>query len=176
MMMFHDEVFDGEEEDHDDNKWSAYDDVKGKPLDPGLVRQARLKEIKILHERKMYEYASTSQAIQRCGRKPLRLKWVDTDKGGNNIRSRLVCTEVRRPGMEAIFAPTPPLDSMRIIISKAAERRGRTGKNLTLQLIDVSRAHFYAPSVREVYIQLPQGDPMNMKLMRSWGVIITGFS
>ena len=28
-----------------------------------------------------------------------------------------------------------------------------------MQLIDVSRAHFYAPAVRDVYVQLPEGDP-----------------
>ena len=32
---------------------------------------------------------------------------------------------------------------------------------MILQLIDVSRAHFYAESVREIYVQLPQGDPMH---------------
>ena len=93
---------------------------------------------------------------------PLRLKWVDTNKGGTenpNIRSRLVCTEVRRPGTEAIFAVTPPLDTMRLLITKAAERYDGQGRPWTLQLIDVSRAHFYAPSVREVYVQLPPGVP-----------------
>ena len=52
---------------------------------------------------------------------------------------------------------------MRAVIAKASERVGQNGRPMTLQLIDVSRAHFYAPSVREVYVQLPQGDPMHGK-------------
>ena len=75
------------------------------------------------------------------------------------VRSRLVCTEVRRKGMESIFAATPPLDSLKAFIVKAASQWGRTGMELSLQLIDVSRAHFYAPAVRDVFIQLPAEDP-----------------
>ena len=66
----------------DGEAWIAYDDVKGSSLDPGLVQAARRKEVQILRDRKVYEYASTSEAIRRSGRKPLRLKWVDTDKDG----------------------------------------------------------------------------------------------
>ena len=45
------------------------------------------------------------------------------------------------------------------MVAKAAERRTAQGDEIVLQLLDVSRAHFYAPAVREVYIQLPDGDP-----------------
>merc|ERR1712155_140521 len=65
--------------------------------------------------------------------------------------------------MDAIFAPTPPLDAMRVVIAHAVERVDAHGVPLTLQLIDISRAHFYAPSVREVYVQLPFGDPQHGK-------------
>ena len=61
--------------------------------------------------------------------------------------------------MEAIFAATPPLDTLRAVVAKAAERRNARGQSLFLQLIDISRAHFYAEAVRDVYIQLPRGDP-----------------
>merc|ERR1712051_754601 len=135
-------------------EWEASDDVKGGALDPVLVKAARDKELRYVHDMGIYEYWSASDALKRSGKRPLRLKWIDTDKGGGNLRSRLVCTEVRRPGTEAIFAPAPPLDTLRILLSKAAERRGKNGQPLTVQLVDVSRAHFYAPSVREVYIQL----------------------
>ena len=111
----------------------------------------------------VYEYYSTDKAMKLYGKRPLRLKWIDTDKGGANIRSRLVCTEVRRPGTDAVFAPTPPLDAMRALIARAAERYTSDGRPLTLQLVDISRAHFYAPSVRDVFVQLPQGDPMHGK-------------
>merc|ERR1712051_393273 len=117
-------------------EWEASDDVKGGALDPVLVKAARDKELKYVHDMGIYEYWSTSDAMNRSGKRPLRLKWIDTDKGGGNLRSRLVCTEVRKPGTEAIFAPTPPLDSMRLVVCKAAERVGKSGKPLTLQLLD----------------------------------------
>ena len=48
---------------------------------------------------------------------------------------------------------------LKAFIVKAASRWGRTGAQLNLQLIDVSRAHFYAQAVRDVFIQLPDEDP-----------------
>ena len=74
------------------------------------------------------------------------------------IRSRLVATEVRRRGMESIFAAAPPLDSRQALCMKAASRRGGTGASLGMQLIDVSRAHFYAEAQRDVFIHLPPED------------------
>ena len=110
---------------HDDcdDDYEAFDDVKGTRLDPGLVRDARQKELKILKQRGVYRYASTKEAMRRTNRKPLRLKWVDTNKGGSDspfIRSRLVATEVRKPGVDPIFAPAPPPDSLRLLLSRAA--------------------------------------------------------
>ena len=77
--------------------WVAEDDVKGGFLPPQLVRDARLKELRILMERQVYHHTSVKEAWAATKRKPLKLKWIDTDKGGkgaHNIRSRLVCTEV----------------------------------------------------------------------------------
>ena len=84
------------------SQWGASDDVKGGDLCPKLVYLARKKELAILKERKVYEYRSIAEARQRTGRSPLRLKWIDTNKGDMlhpAIRSRLVCTEVRRRGV-----------------------------------------------------------------------------
>ena len=56
-----------------------------------------MRELKYLSERKVYEYFSTAAAIQISGRRPLRLKWIDVNKGDKKdmlLRSRLVCTEV----------------------------------------------------------------------------------
>ena len=102
-----------------DKEWQAFDDVKGGELPAHLVRSARLRELRYLAERRVYEYASTSEAMKRTHRRPLGLKWIDCNKGDSlhpNIRSRLVCTEVRPKGVEAIFAATPPLESLRMLI------------------------------------------------------------
>lgn len=150
------------EDGQSDGEWEATDDVKGGPLPVSLVKEARAKECSYLMKHGVYEYASIADCIRVTGRRPLGLKWIDTNKGGPDaplVRSRLVCTEVRRPGLEPIFAATPPLDTLRASLVKAASRWGRTGKDLKIQLIDVSRAHFYAQSVRDVYVRLPAEDP-----------------
>ena len=142
--------------------WVALDDVKGGPLPPGLVREARLKELAYLRNRCVYRYASLQDAIKAVGRRPLRLKWIDTNKGDGanyNIRSRLVCTEVRPKGTEAIFSATPPLESLRILLTIASQPIKDRADPYCISLADVSRAHFYADADREVYIQLPAEDP-----------------
>ena len=75
------------------------------------------------------------------------------------VRSRLVCTEVRRKGVEAIFAATPPLESLRCLLMLLSQSDpGADDDPLCLGLADVSRAHFYARATRDVYIQLPKED------------------
>ena len=63
------------------------------------------------------------EARRRTGKPPVTVRWVDVNKGDDinpNIRSRLVARQIRQPGEEAIFAPTPPLESLRTILSLAA--------------------------------------------------------
>ena len=79
-------------------EWEAEDDVKGGPLDPHEVKNARVKEMKYLWDMKVYEYSTVAEALARTRRKPVGLKWVDTNKGSAEApryRSRLVCTEAR---------------------------------------------------------------------------------
>ena len=57
------------------------------------------------------------------GKRPIPVKWVITNKGDDvepNYRARLVAMEIRRPGEDPIFAPTPPMESLRTVLSLAA--------------------------------------------------------
>ena len=63
-----------------------------------------------------------------------------------DIRSRLVAREIRQAGDEAIFAPTPPLESLRYVLSNCAST------------IDVKRTYFYAPVRTPIFIVLPAED------------------
>ena len=158
----------------EDSQWEAEDDVHGGTLPASLVMAARQKETKYLKDRKVYSYATVAEAWHRTRKKPLKLKWIDTNKGDKrlfNVRSRLVCTEIRRKGTESIFSATPPLESLRILLAKAASEDPSSSTSTTsiggrprrdpykILLVDVSRAHFYADAVRDVYIQLPEEDP-----------------
>ena len=109
LEILNSEVVDEPEVDW--SQWCACDDVKGGELPAPLVYQARKRELAYLDKMKVYQYFSIAEAIRRSGKRPLRLKWIDVNKGDGqcmNIRSRLVCTEVRPKGVEAIFAATPP--------------------------------------------------------------------
>ena len=64
--------------------------------------------------------------------------------------------------MDPIFSATPPLESLRVLLARAAaEKPSESADPRTVQLIDVSRAHFYADAVRDVFIRLPDEDPMS---------------
>ena len=124
--------------------------------------------LQYLLSRKVYSYATDAEAWTVTRKRPLRLKWIDSNKGDRNafsIRSRLVGTEIRRKRTESIFSATPPLESLRLLLARAASEPpvrpcGRRNSDpYKIQLIDVSRAHFYADAVRDVYIQLPAEDP-----------------
>ena len=97
------------------------------------------------------------------------MRWVETNKGDDqspNIRSRLVAREMRLPGEEAGFAPTPPLETLRMVLSHAVtdfdgEKRkcfdpGSDQRQQVL-LIGISRAYFNAPTSDEkpTYVELP---------------------
>ena len=95
--------------------------------------------------------------MSATGRKPIAVRWVDMNKGDKanpNYRSRLVAKEFRgnddRPEW---FADTPPSECMKLMLHRTASRRGQK-----MLYADVSRAFFYAPAVRLVYVQLPEED------------------
>ena len=99
------------------------DDLTGLPLPPELCRAARQKEISYFRAKGVWELRPINEARTRMGRRPISVRWVETNKGDDdhpNIRSRLVAREIRMAGEEAIFAPTPPLESLRMILSMAS--------------------------------------------------------
>ena len=118
-------------------EWEAEDDVKRKPLNP--------------HQKQGHER-----------RNPVRLKWMDTNKGSAKApryRSRLVCTEVPHKGVEPILSATPPLEALRILLCVACQEDiSRVEDPFLISTADVSRAHFYANAVRDVYVRLPDED------------------
>ena len=99
------------------------DDITGQPLDPALVREARKKELEYFESKHVWRKATLAECRRVMGRAPISVRWVDVNKGDNanpNVRSRLVARQIRGPGEESTFAPTPPLETLRTIISMAA--------------------------------------------------------
>ena len=99
------------------------------------------------------------------------MKCVDTNKADEeeeNYRSRLVAQEFRNKSEGGLFAATPPLETLKVLISvfvsevfddKGTRRSSEDSARMGIMLIDIKRAHFYAPAQREIFIDLPPEDP-----------------
>ena len=144
-------------------------DLTGQPLDPELVRAARAKELEYFESKGVWRKPTLNECRRVMGRNPISVRWVDVNKGDNlnpNIRSRLVARQIRGPNEEATFAPTPPLETLRSIISMAAtDLPGRpvccrdpySEKRMQVSAVDISRAYFNASTEGHppTYVQLP---------------------
>ena len=81
--------------------------------------------------------------------------YLDSGRGGvTNYRSRLVAREINTSARPDLFAATPPLESMKILLSSLTT--GNHGQKLMVN--DVSRAFFCAPARRQVFAELPPED------------------
>ena len=124
----------------------AWDDVKNKPLDVGKVREARLEEVGYMIRKGIWKEVDIQECWDRTGREPVTVKWVDTDKGEDGhvaIRSRLVARDFRTKGekdREDLFAATPPLELLRMMISRTATITGDEERRKML-FVDVKKAH-----------------------------------
>ena len=89
--------------------------------------------------------------------KVISVRWIDINKGDStaeNYRSRLVAREIKTNGRPDLFAATPPLEALKVVLSLlTSNNRGEK-----LMVNDVSRAYFCAPARRQVFVELPPED------------------
>ena len=144
------------QEEEEEMVWSgAWDDVSGEELDPAEVRKARQLEMDYVARRGVWRKVPRSLAI-RNGWKIIPTRWIDINKGDHlqpNYRSRLVAKEFNTGAQEGLFAATPPLEALRMIVSEAATVEGKEEK--VIMLNDVARAFFEAPMRRSVCVEVP---------------------
>ena len=141
-----------------------WDDVNGGWLQEQLVQAARAEEHAWVHVRDVYEEVDEDMCWSETGRAPISLRWVDTNKGTEElprIRSRLVVRElkVKTQHMEAaeLFSAMPPLEVLKLLVSLlVSKKRTARGGVLKLGLYDISRAHFYGVAKRRVFVCLPE--------------------
>ena len=100
------------------------------------------------------------------GWKIVRSRWIDINKGDDlkpNYRSRMVGKEFNDSELDGLFAATPPLEALRLLLSWVATdgsvhpggtRQGQLQKSLLIA--DVSRAFFEAPAKRDLCVELPE--------------------
>ena len=150
------------------------DAITSQILIPHLVEEARREELEYFASKGVWYKRTRSEAMARTGRKPITVKWLDVNKGDDEnprYRSRLVARELRMPGEESIFAPTPPLESLRTVLSMAATnlkdmkrhvRDPDSEMRTQISVIDISRAYFNAKKDADkdpTYVDLPAEDP-----------------
>ena len=135
----------------------AWDDVSGAELDPKMVRKAREEEIQYVRKMNLYEKVPISQCYETTGKAPITVRWIDINKGDQsnpNYRSRLVAREINTHKRDDLFAATPPLEALKLILSlTATSNRGEI-----VMINDISRAFFHAKAKRDVFVQLPNED------------------
>ena len=85
------------------------------------------------------------------------MKWVDINKGDDlhpKYGSRIVAKEIKIDNRPELFAATPPMEFTRYLISRCASRQ-RRAKPSRLTIQDISKACFFAPATRDIFIELP---------------------
>ena len=145
------------------------DDMAGRPLDPDVRRATCRTELDYVASKAFRDLRKVQEALAKTGRPPISVRWVEFNKGDDEhptIRSRLVARDIRMAGEDAIFAPTPPFESLRMVLSYAVTHFPKEPRAVfdpalpersQVLLIGISRAYFSAvtPEDEPAYVELP---------------------
>ena len=153
--------------------WSfvvSYYFLKGGMLDKELMIKARKAEIEFFRRLGVY-----TKVARESWMKVVTTKWVDTNKGDDanpRYRSRLVARQLkaRDNSGASYFAPTPPIEAVRSVLSLAVTTvgnnkpcfNGYSEQRTQVSFVDVFRAYFNArtnPEDEPCYVELPAEDP-----------------
>ena len=104
----------------------AVDDVSSAFLDPKMVKKARTDEIEYVRTMKLYTQVSTSECLSKTGKQPIAVRWIDVNNQDATTplyRSRLVGKEFNTHNDMSLYAATPPIEALRLILHLAATNR-----------------------------------------------------
>jgi len=137
----------------------AWDDITGETLEMKEVMKARKQEMTYVREKRVWTKIPRALAI-RNGWKIIQTRWLDINKGDHenpNYRSRFVGKEFNNGASDGLFAATPPLEAVRLLISELATKDNQE-TDMVLMINDVARAFFEAYTERDLCIELPPED------------------
>lgn len=105
------------------------DDISGQVLEGSLVGATRATEFEFFQSKEVWRKVPKAQAKSETGRPPLSVSWVDVNNGDEvnpDYRSRLVARQLkaRDTSGQSYFAPAPPLEALRTVVSMAMTRIG----------------------------------------------------
>ena len=123
----------------------AWDDVLGEPLNPKQGIEARLLEVDYIKRMGVWIKITRSEALAKQI-KILGTRWIDVNKGDKEnqlLRSRLVGQDFKDGEDESLYASTPPLEALRLLISETATIDIHEDRYEKIMMFnDVSRACF----------------------------------
>ena len=151
-----------------------HDDVTGQILRDELVDQARALELDFFNKKGVWRKRHFSISRQITGKPPISVRWVDVNKGDEanpNYRSRLVARQLKAHDHSgaSYFAPAPPLEALRTVLSLAVTSIGDHRPILDplsphrsqVSFIDIKRAYFNAVISEHdppTFVKLPEED------------------
>ena len=152
-----DKCHEDKDEEIDNDMITAYDDVSGSKLIPSLVKKARREEIEYIKKLGVYNKVPLDKCLKQTGKKPIQVRWIDVNKGDDKnpiYRSRLVAKDFKTSINLEWYAATPPLETLRALISMGATNVfSEEGPN-KIMVNDISRAYFYAPSTSPTFVEI----------------------
>ena len=114
-------------------------------MDVTLVKAARQEEADYIRRMKLYAKVPISECVKQTGKQPVDTRWIDINKQDEFnplYLSRLVGQEFTTSVDSSLHAATPPLESLKTIISIAATTPRHTKLPLKIMVNDVSRHIF----------------------------------
>ena len=136
------------------------DDVTRKELPEHEVRKAREQELKYSRDLGVCVQVDEREATAQYQLTPVDTKWVDTDKareGGPSKSDHEFFARVEKRRLtRSARRETPPLESLKAIISIAANHK----ETFSIMHIYVSRAYFHAKAQRPVVVRHQVDDRM----------------
>ena len=101
--------------------------------------------------------------LSECDGKLIDTPWIGISKVHElnpEYRSRLVGREFNEGKDDSLYASTPPLESLRLIMIWAATIAGtKSSHEHEVMINDVRRAYFYAEASRDLFVEIPDEDP-----------------
>jgi hypothetical protein len=150
------------------------DDLTGQVLNDSLVHEARMKELEYFYSKNVWVKVPRRKARAVTGHPPITVRWVDVNKGDElhpKYRSRLVARQLKAldKSGQSYFAPAPPLEALRTVLSLAATTIGEhkpcwdpnSPQRTQISFVDVSRAYFNAKIDQDAaptFVDLPPED------------------
>ena len=131
-----------------------------------MVKAARQEQVNEFRKHNVHLNVPFGECYQVTGKGPLGIRWIHINKGDDEFeeyRSRLVAKEIKHDKREDLFAATPPLEAIKILLSLAVTegvgyQKDNKSKGMKLAFTDVRRAYFQAKTRLSVYVKLPDED------------------